>query len=59
MSNSKSPDGKAGDRIGDRPRGSHFAKSDTSREILFPTEPSTIGNDRIDLAIERVLARKQ
>ena len=29
------------------------------REILFPTEPSTIGNERIDRAIERVISRKK
>jgi hypothetical protein len=29
------------------------------REILFPTEPSTIGNRKIDRAVERVAARKQ
>jgi hypothetical protein len=29
------------------------------REILFPTEPSTIGNEKIDRAIERVLSRKK
>ena len=28
-------------------------------KILFPTEPSTIGNDKIDRAIEAVLARKK
>jgi hypothetical protein len=29
------------------------------REILFPTEPSTIGHKRIDRAVERVLSRKK
>jgi hypothetical protein len=29
------------------------------REILFPTEPSTIGNEKIDRAIERVISRKK
>jgi ABC-type nitrate/sulfonate/bicarbonate transport system ATPase subunit len=29
------------------------------REILFPTEPSTIGHKKIDRAIERVIARKK
>jgi hypothetical protein len=29
------------------------------REILFPTEPSTIGNSKIDRALERVAARKK
>lgn len=29
------------------------------REILFPTEPSTIGRAKIDRAVERVIARKK
>lgn len=29
------------------------------REILFPTEPSTIGHKKIDRAVERVVARKK
>ncbi|HXH37418.1 MAG TPA: hypothetical protein VNN08_02215 [Thermoanaerobaculia bacterium] len=29
------------------------------REILFPTEPSTIGNEKIDRAIERVTSRRK
>lgn len=29
-----------------------------TRVILFPTEPSTIGSDRIREAVERVLARR-
>ena len=29
------------------------------REILFPTEPSTIGYRKIDRAVERVAARKK
>lgn len=29
------------------------------REILFPTEPSTIGHRKIDRAVERVIARKK
>jgi hypothetical protein len=29
------------------------------REILFPTEPSTIGHKKIDRAIERVASRKK
>lgn len=29
------------------------------RKILFPTEPSTIGNEKIDRAIELVLSRKK
>lgn len=29
------------------------------REILFPTEPSTIGQRKIDRAVERVIARKK
>jgi hypothetical protein len=29
------------------------------REILFPTEPSTIGYKKIDRAVERVVARKK
>jgi hypothetical protein len=29
------------------------------REILFPTEPSTIGHKKIDRAIERVVSRKK
>lgn len=29
------------------------------REILFPTEPSTIGQKKIDRAVERVVSRKK
>ena len=29
------------------------------REILFPTEPSTIGHEKIDRAVERVQSRKK
>jgi hypothetical protein len=29
------------------------------REILFPTEPSTIGRKKIDRAVERVVSRKK
>jgi hypothetical protein len=29
------------------------------REILFPTEPSTIGHKRIDRAVEFVVSRKK
>lgn len=29
------------------------------REILFPTEPSTIGHKKIDRAVERVVSRKK
>ncbi|HEY0373076.1 MAG TPA: hypothetical protein VGD79_13815 [Thermoanaerobaculia bacterium] len=29
------------------------------REVLFPTEPSTIGHEKIDRAVERVVARKK
>lgn len=29
------------------------------REILFPTEPSTIGHKKIDRAIARVVSRKK
>jgi hypothetical protein len=29
------------------------------REILFPTEPSTIGHEKIDRAVERVVSRKK
>lgn len=29
------------------------------REILFPTEPSTIGHKKIDRAVERVISRKK
>lgn len=29
------------------------------REILFPTEPSTIGHKKIDRAVDRVIARKK
>jgi|GEM_PF-427135 len=31
----------------------------TRREILFPTEPSTIGHEKIDRAVERVVARRK
>jgi hypothetical protein len=29
------------------------------REVLFPTEPSTIGHKKIDRAVERVISRKK
>jgi len=29
------------------------------REILFPTEPTTIGHKKIDRAVERVISRKK
>lgn len=29
------------------------------REVLFPTEPSTIGNKKIDRAVEHVVSRKK
>jgi len=29
------------------------------REILFPTEPSTIGHKKIDRAVDRVVSRKK
>jgi len=29
------------------------------REVLFPTEPSTIGHRKIDRAVERVVSRKK
>ena len=29
------------------------------REILFPTEPSTIGHRKIDRAVKRVVSRKK
>jgi hypothetical protein len=29
------------------------------REILFPTEPSTVGRKKIDQAIEQVISRKK
>ena len=29
------------------------------REVLFPTEPSTLGHKRIDRAVERVVTRKK
>ena len=29
------------------------------RQILFPTEPSTIGHKKIDRAVERVVSRKK
>jgi hypothetical protein len=32
---------------------------DVRREILFPTEPTTIGQKKIDRAVERVVARKK
>jgi hypothetical protein len=31
----------------------------TRREILFPTEPSTIGNEKIDRAIDFVISRRK
>jgi hypothetical protein len=39
-----------------------WVKRDSSagrRQILFPTEPSTIGHKKIDRAIERVVSRKK
>jgi len=32
---------------------------DVRREILFPTEASTIGHEKIDRAVERVVSRKK
>jgi hypothetical protein len=29
------------------------------REVLFPTEPSTIGNSKIDRAVEIVISRRK
>lgn len=29
------------------------------REVLFPTEPSTLGHKKIDRAVERVVTRKK
>ncbi len=34
-------------------------KNTVRREILFPTEPSTIGNERIERAIDAVMSRKK
>jgi hypothetical protein len=40
------------DRVEKKPR-------KVRREILFPLEPSTIGDDRIDRAIDAVMSRKK
>jgi hypothetical protein len=37
----------------------HTPVKGVRREILFPTEPSTIGHRKIDRAVERVIARKK
>jgi len=42
----------------DQKKDSHPFKG-VRREILFPTEPSTIGRKKIDRAIERVVSRKK
>jgi hypothetical protein len=36
-----------------------WVKRGSRREILFPTEPSTIGHKKIDRAVERVVSSKK
>lgn len=49
-----------GDVLRDKPSADEWTGRDqTTRVILFPTEPSTIGHDKIDRAIERVLSRRR
>lgn len=49
-----------GDVLRDKPPADEWTGRDqTTRVILFPTEPSTIGHDKIDRAIERVLSRRR
>jgi len=45
-------------RVVDR-KAASIASRGVRREILFPTEPSTIGHQKIDRAIERVVSRKK
>jgi hypothetical protein len=45
-------------RFVDQKKGSAPFKG-VRREVLFPTEPSTIGRAKIDRAIERVISRKR
>lgn len=47
-------------------RSGHWVKRDADngrsvvhREVLFPTEPSTIGRKKIDRAVEQVASRKK
>lgn len=40
---------------GRKPRSSKSGR----RVILFPTEPSTIGNDKIEWAVREVMSRKK
>lgn len=46
------------DRFVDRKRDSAPLKG-IRRDILFPTEPSTIGREKIDRAIELVVSRRK
>lgn len=60
--NSSPADGHRKGAVRDRSQLSgSWVKRDTNngREILFPTEPSTIGHKKIDRAIERVVSRKK
>ena len=60
--NNSSADGHRNGAIRDRSRQSgQWVKRDAKvrREILFPTEPSTIGHKKIDRAVDRVVTRKK
>lgn len=41
-----------------RSKGTRRAGSKTKWKVLFPTEPSVIGRERIDAAIDAVIARR-
>jgi len=41
-----------------RSKGSRKAGTKTKWKVLFPTEPSVIGREKIDAAIDAVIARR-
>jgi hypothetical protein len=51
--------GNATRRGTDRERPAEKSKKPERRVILFPTEPSTIGEDKIRRAVERVVAARK
>ncbi len=58
--NTATAEGHRNGVIRDRSQGRDSAPlKGVRREILFPTEPSTIGYRKIDRAVERVVARKK
>jgi len=62
--NNSSADGHRKGAVRDRSQMSGaWVKRDVNtgvrREILFPTEPSTIGHKKIDRAVDRVVSRKK